>query len=284
MNASAATANEPPKFQNALVSGFNVVANKAYLLLLPIALDLLLWFGPHFRLKTLLEPAFRDIYSLPAAGASDAAMLSTMRQLADFSLSHFNLLSLLSAVPVGVPSLMAGILPLANPLGEPLAIEVPSLGQAFSGWLLFAILGLVIGSVYFGAVSRATASPPEQFSVPRAVWQAGQVLFLTLILLILLFLLSIPIFVVTFLLALISPAIAQFSLLFSSFLLLWILIPLVFSPHGIFAASQNAFRSMMISLRLVRALFPESGSSCSARSYSLRGWASCGAWPPKHPG
>jgi hypothetical protein len=259
MNASGTTVSEPPKFQNALVSGFNLVANKAYLLLLPIALDLLLWFGPHFRLKTLLEPAFRDIYSLPAAGANDAAMLSSIRQLADFSLSHFNLLSLLSAVPVGVPSLMAGILPLANPLGEPLAIEVPSLGQAFSGWLLFAVLGLVTGSVYFGAVSRATASPPERFSLPSAVWQAGQVLFLTLILLILLFLLSIPIFVVTFLLALISPAIAQFSLLFSSFLLLWILIPLVFSPHGIFAASQNAFRSMMISLRLVRALFPGVG-------------------------
>jgi hypothetical protein len=259
MNASVKTAGDPPKFLNALISGFNVVAGKAYLLLLPIALDLLLWFGPHFRLKTLLEPAFNEIYGMPAAGVNDAAMLATMRQLADFSLSHFNLLSLLSAVPVGVPSLMAGILPIATPLGQPLAIEIPSLGQAFSGWLLFALLGLVIGSIYFGAVSRATASPPEHFSIPRVVWQTGQVLFLTLILLFLLFLMSIPIFVVTFLLALISPAIAQFSLLFSSFLLLWILIPLVFSPHGIFAAGQNAFRSMMISLRLVRALFPGVG-------------------------
>jgi len=80
-----------------------------------------------------------------------------------------------------------------------------------------------------------------------------------LLLLFLLFLLSIPIFIVTFLLALISPSIAQFSLVFSSFLVLWILIPLVFSPHGIFAAGQNAFRSMLISLRLVRALFPGVG-------------------------
>jgi len=259
MNASVKAAGDPPKFFSALISGFNLVAGKAHLLLLPIGLDLLLWFGPQFRLKNLLEPAIRDIYSLPAAGVSEASMLATMRQMADFSLSHFNLLSLLSAVPVGVPSLMAATLPVSNPLGSPLAIEVPTLGQAFSGWLLFALLGLVIGSIYFGAVSRATALPVEQFSLPRAIWQAAQVLFLTFLLIFLLFLLSIPILIVTFLLALISPAIAQFSLIFSSFLLLWILIPLVFSPHGIFVASQNALRSMVISLRLVRALFPGVG-------------------------
>lgn len=257
MNASVQTASEPPKFLHALIAGFNIAASKAYLLLLPIALDLLLWFGPHFRLKTLLAPAFKDIYAMPGAG--DAAMLAAMRQMAEFSLEHFNLLSLLSAVPVGVPSLMSGILPVATPLGAPLLVEVPSLGQAFSGWLLFAVLGLVIGSLYFSAVARATSSIKERFSLPRAVWQVGQTLLLTLLLLLLLFLLSIPIFLVSVLLALISVAIAQFSLLLTSFLLLWILIPLVFSPHGIFAAGQNALRSMLISLRLTRALFPGVG-------------------------
>jgi hypothetical protein len=259
MNVSEKSAAGPPKSFGSLVSGFNLVANKAYLLLLPISLDLLLWFGPHFRLKTLFEPVIRDMYNLPVAGATDASMLTTMRQMSDFSLNHFNLVSLLSAVPVGIPSLMAGILPLNNPLGLPLMIEVLSTGQAFSGWLLFCLLGLFLGAVYFNLLSRATASQIEHFSFQHLVWQVGQVLLLTLLLLFLLFALFIPIFIVTFLLALISPAIAQFSLIFSTFLILWVLIPLVFSPHGIFAAGQNAFRAMLISLRMVRALFPGVG-------------------------
>lgn len=259
MNASVKTAGGPPKFLAALASGFNTVANKAYLLILPIGLDLLLWFGPRFSLKTLLLPAINDLYGAPVAGMQEGAMLATVRQMMDFSLNRFNLLSLLSAVPVGVPSLMAGLLPLRNPLGLPLVVEVPTLGQAFSGWLLFALLGLVLGSLYFSAVARATAGSKEHFSLPRAVWQTGQTLLLTLLLILLLFLLSIPVFIVSLITALFSPVAAQITLLFSGFVLLWILIPLVFSPHGIFAAGQNAFRAMLISLRLVRALFPGVG-------------------------
>jgi uncharacterized SAM-binding protein YcdF (DUF218 family) len=40
---------------------------------------------------------------------------------------------------------------------------------------------------------------------------------------------------------------------------LWLFIPLVFSPHGIFAARQNMLRSMVISARMVRLLFPGIG-------------------------
>jgi hypothetical protein len=259
MNASVKTAGGPPKFLGALASGFNLVANKAYLLLLPIALDLLLWFGPHFSLKTLLGPALIDLYTMPGAGPNESAMLETMRRLVDLTLNRYNLLSQLSGIPIGVPSLMTGILPVDNPLGKPLTIEVAGTAQALSGWLLFALLGLVLGSFYFGAVARASASPGERISFQNSIWQTGQTLFLTLLLLVLLAALSIPIIIVTFVIALISPALAQVALFFSGFLILWVFIPLVFSPHGIFAAGLNAFRAMLVSMRLMRALFPGVG-------------------------
>ena len=65
----------PPKFIPALVSGFNLVAGKFYLLLLPIALDLFLWFGPHFRLKTLLYPAIQELFATQSGGGADTTSM-----------------------------------------------------------------------------------------------------------------------------------------------------------------------------------------------------------------
>jgi hypothetical protein len=247
----------PPKFIPALVSGFNLVASKVYLLALPIALDLFLWFGPHFRLKTLLYPTIQEIFSnQPNAGTDATAMFATMTQLWGMILDHFNLLTLLSALPVGVPSLMAGILPNQNPLGLPPAFEIASWNQALSGWLLFAILGLVLGCFYFSLVSRATAHTAEPFSFAHAVWEVMQVFGMTLMLLALMFVFSIPIMIISVVLGMINPGIAQVAVLVCSFLLLWVLLPLVFTPHGIYVNHQNAFRSMLISGSLVRSMFP----------------------------
>jgi hypothetical protein len=262
MNATVKTAGGPPRFIGALVSGFNLVTHKIYLLLLPIGLDLLLWFGPRLSLKTIFEMSMRNLTGLvppDLGGAGWLAWLASIRTASEFGLNHFNLLSLLSALPIGVPSLMTNILPIQNPLGAVQVVEIPGLGQFYSGFLLFSLLGLVLGSFYFSAIARATASSTEPFSLARSVWQTGQVFFLTLLLIFILFLLAIPIVIVSFILGMISQAAMQVFQVFSSFLVIWILIPLVFSPHGIFVVGQNAFRSMLISLRLVRSLFPSVG-------------------------
>jgi hypothetical protein len=262
MNATVKTAGGPPRFIGALVSGFNLVTHKVYLLFLPIGLDLLLWFGPRLSLKTIFEISMRNLTSLVPAdlgGAGWLAWLASLRATSEFGVTHFNLLSLLSAIPIGIPSLMTNILPIQNPLGATAVVEISSLSQFYSGFFLFALLGLVLGSIYFSAISRATASTAERFSLARVVWQTGQVLFLTLLLIFILFLLAIPIVIVSFILGLISQAAMDVFQILSSFLVIWILIPLIFSPHGIFVIGQNAFRSMLISLRLVRSLFPSVG-------------------------
>ena len=74
-----------------------------------------------------------------------------------------------------------------------------------------------------------------------------------------LLLLSIPFGVMIALFQLVSPGLSRIGMLLGVFMLLWILIPLVFTPHGIFASGKNAFRAMLISGRLVRALFPGVG-------------------------
>jgi hypothetical protein len=89
-------------------------------------------------------------------------------------LDRFNLMSMLSTLPIGVPSLFTSVSPVKNPVGSAPTVELASWGQAFSGWLLFSLLGLVLGAVYFNAVSRSTANPAEPFTLGRAIWKPAE--------------------------------------------------------------------------------------------------------------
>jgi len=63
-------------------------------------------------------------------------------------------------------------------------------------------------------------------------------------------------FMLTFVLLLIMPGLAQFAVLFGLLAMVWVLVPLVFSPHGIFLRKLNIFQSMYASIRTVRMFFP----------------------------
>lgn len=251
----------PPRLIACLSAGFNLVAGRIYLIFIPVALDLLLWLGPHFRVRQVFQPLIADWISTVQAGGSAEMinMLAAVRQLWDVLLERFNLLSFLSTLPVGVPSLLTGVAPLNNPLGSAPVYEVASLGQVFSGFLLFSLLGLLLGSLYFSLVAHATTQPAEPFSLQRFIWETGQVLLFVLLLILIVLVLAIPVSIITTILAMISPGLAQLALLFMGFILLWLFIPLVFSPHGIFSAHLNVLRSMLVSARMVRVLFPGVG-------------------------
>ena len=45
----------PPSLIKALMAGFDAITNHLGLILFPIALDLLLWFGPHVSVMNLLK-------------------------------------------------------------------------------------------------------------------------------------------------------------------------------------------------------------------------------------
>lgn len=256
--ASSTQTAAPPRLIPSLTAGFNLTASRFYLLLVPIALDLLLWFGPHFRLSRLVQPLIEDwSQSVQVLGRGDMLnMAQQAQQLWGLLLQRFNMLSFLSTLPIGVPSLLAGAAPVTTPLGEPVMVEVNGWGQALSGWLLFSLLGLVLGSLYFNLVARSTSPKTEPFHLGRLVWQTGQVLALSLLLILLAVLISIPLVLFTTVLAILSPGLAQLALLLMLFVLLWLLVPMLFTPHGIFSFRQNLILAMLSSARVVRAFLP----------------------------
>ena len=71
---------EQPKLIPTFKTGFDTVANRISLILLPLALDLFLWLGPHFSIKQVLQITIRQLQALPNLNAAQVSQLSTMLQ------------------------------------------------------------------------------------------------------------------------------------------------------------------------------------------------------------
>ncbi|GAP14102.1 hypothetical protein LARV_01864 [Longilinea arvoryzae] len=250
--------NPPPRLTTALIGGFNAVANHVYLILPPIILDVFLWLGPRISLERILSPVIDDMNTtLQQLGSADMTQLmSTSFNLWKQFAEQFNFFSLLRTLPVGIPSLMAGSVDPATPLGGFTRLEVNSTAGMMLIGLVMVIFGLLLGCFYFSAVSRSSNGEKGFIFLRCSAWQAAQTVLLTLLSIALILTLALPGMFVISLVTLISPTLATIALFLVGLLAFWFLIPLVFSPHGIFTRQQNAVTSMLTSVRLVRYLMP----------------------------
>src|SRR5512147_815913 len=107
----------PPGVIGSLRAGFDAITTHIGLILMPLALDLLLWLGPRVGVNRLMQPVLAEMDRLgPTAGLS-AADMSTMLAMYRELLGRFNLIVAMRTVPVGISSLMSGRMPAASPLG-----------------------------------------------------------------------------------------------------------------------------------------------------------------------
>ena len=253
--------SRPPKIFPTLLHGFNTVANNILLILLPVLMDLALWLGPKLKLDTLLLPRLTDLTAtLNKLGSADLQSSVTASQnIWSQFLSQFNLGILIRTFPVGIPSLIAREGIIDSPLGNIWQFEAPSL--EFALLVLFGLLlvGFFLGSLYFNALSRFTAKPPEALNFKKLLFQYGESLIMALILLAIVLILAVPLMMLLSVFSLFSAALAQFVIMVSIFALLWLILPLAFSPHGIFVLNQKAFPSMLLSIRMIRFFVPGTG-------------------------
>lgn len=268
MNSDAAKSSQvpPPRLIPAFVSGFNIVANHIYLILLPIILDLLLWFGPHLRVKSLFMPLITEaIRTVQETGTPQARdMLVGMEEIWKVFLERYNLLSSLSTFPLGLPAMMAQKPPLLTPMGNAPIVEVTSPLLVPLGWLFLTLAGLVLGSFYLSLLANCLhikKDPSASFlpDLRMIMWQTFQLFGLILFIIILLAVILLPTMVISSLLVLISPALSWLVLLGMSFLAVWLMIPLIFTPHGIFTLRQNTIHAALNSATIVRYVLPGTG-------------------------
>lgn len=248
----------PPRMVQAITAGFNLVANHIYIILLPVVLDLFLWFGPHLRVKTLLEPVMQDL--LRQLGMfyqtqvdANAAMI---REFYLSILERFNLFTFLRSYPVGVFSLFSSTAPTEHPLGSPVFIEVSSVGLVVLYGLVISLAGLFLGTLFFRELAKYTGESLVGHKLRSPLWHYGQTVLLALILLLLVLLIAVPLTLAFSFLTLLSPMISQIVLFMIIVFLLWLVVPMVFAPHGIYFSQQNAMSALLTSVRMVRFHLP----------------------------
>ncbi len=252
----------PPRMIPAITAGFNTVANRVSLILLPIALDLLLWFAPKLSIQNLLLPIMDQVITTmgKVANADTAAALTTTSQLWNQLLGQYSLLSSLRTMPVGIPSLVARAGYTQNPLGSPVVLQIPSGSMALVIFLGLTLIGFFIGAIYFDMLSRSTAPGQEPVKFKQIISQYAQSLWIAFYLLLIGLFLVVPLVFFLSLFSVFGAGVSQILFLFAGLGLLWLLIPLVFSIHGIFVMHQKAMPSMMLSAKLIRFFLPGTGT------------------------
>jgi hypothetical protein len=251
----------PPRMMNAIIAGFNVVANNLGLLVLPVLVDLFLWLGPQLRIRQAFQPIIDDTIQLlqtintPQVASQMTIISDAWNQI----LVKFNLLGTIRTLPIGVPSLMASALTESTPLGPATMIEVPTVGSAFAIWFAVILVGFAAGCLYFWMLARATAEEPNKFEFKFFIKKILYAFALTISLVVGLLIITIPALMLISVMALISPGLGDFAMLAAGFLLIWMLLPLVFTPHAIFSSKAGLAVSAMTSVRLVRSFLPGTG-------------------------
>lgn len=121
--------------------------------MIPVLLDLLLWLGPRFSVATLFEQlavSYRALVGSEEVTPDIAQMVEQLSVSIREAGASSNLLNgLVSSTLLHVPSL-----PLASaaPVGG--VIEVLTAGEALVWWLLFGVLGLLLGVIYLTLLAR----------------------------------------------------------------------------------------------------------------------------------
>jgi len=260
-NKTEPTKLSPPGLIASLASGFNAVANNIKVIIIPILIDLVLWFGPQMGLKTLL---------LPVLNQSDQVLKALnnpeLNNLAQYNnelwsnvLENFNLLSLLRTFPIGVPSLLAGRSIKTNPLDLTYNLEIDSFGIAILTFILIGFIGILAGSFFFQQISSISRQTKKSDTQPTLANSFIQSVLLSILIYVIFVLVFIPITILLAFISALNQSFVQIGIILIILFLIWLLMPLLFSPHGIFTSSLNAFRSILTSIKMIRFFLPGTG-------------------------
>ena len=250
----------PPGVINSLRAGYGVVSSHVWLILMPIVFDSFLWLGPRLSAGRLYSSLVSGLLEILKDRPLPATEMKTITDSVE-TFGRLNWLSWIRTFPVGISSLeaffVADKFTLQTPIGLQNVIHFNSITSMLGWTLLLTLIGWVGGSVYFRLVSLASLGREDAgISVVRAVIQT---IILSVVWIICLIIVTMPISLIVGAVGLLSPGLSNAILFVLVLLSYWLIVPLFFTPHGIFTRRQNALYSVYTSLRMSRFTFPTSG-------------------------
>jgi hypothetical protein len=248
-----------PNLIGAIRSGFDSITNHLLLILFPIFLDLLLWFGPRIKLTGLINSTTEQLFRVSTSqDPSLVELLQPMQETWAGFAENFNLLVFLRSYPVGITSLIVDKLPLTSPLGTLGSWEIGSLGGVFLALVVISLLGIAFGTLYFQVVAQAAVIGDVSWQEAISEWPRAslQMFFLAILWTVVFLVITIPGSFMLSLVILSGVSYGQCALLIFAGVVFWLILPLVFSPHGIVLDQKSFFESVKISVNLTRKTLP----------------------------
>ena len=258
MNIKKITLPEPPNVIKSIRNGFDAITKHLILLLFPVGLDLVLWFGPHLQIKSLIEGLIVEMNNVSELMPADfGEVMEAGQEIWMVGAERINLLIGLRSLPVGIFSLFTGILPVENPLGTPMFWDVTNLSAAVLIVLLVFLVGLMLGGLYFSAVRQAALYDELKWrgifqDWPRVSLQSG---ILSLIWIIFFMAILVVGSCAATGITIFSVSLGQMVIILFGVISFWLIFPLIFSPHGIYSEGQKAWKSLLSSIRLTNLTF-----------------------------
>ncbi len=206
------------------------------------------------RLDFILTAAIEQIQSIPNFETPEL-----FQQLESIT-RDVNFFSILRTYPVGVPSLMASRLSSATPVGPAPGWQIPTPPLAMALWLLLTFVGITAGTLFFILVAQSAVFGKITWNaafsqLPRA---SLQIILLTITCFLIILAAFLPFScLMAFLLS--ASGIGQLgylALLILAGFILWMLAPLIFSPHGIVLNQLNVLPSILRGFYLTRLTLP----------------------------
>ncbi len=251
----------PPGIIGSLRTGFDAIATHIPVILMPLALDLLLWLGPRLSMARMMQPFLKYLSTSAAGGGLKAEDLHNLVESLDSTqkfLQAFNLLGVLRTFPIGISSLMSSVLPTQTPWGTPPIVEIGSLSQLLALMFLLTVAGWILGGLYFrwvAVLATPGALPEDRAAAGRAV---AQTVLYALIWSLIFWMVGLPVALLLYAAFAINALLGEGVLLLLGFLSMWLVVPIFFSPHGMFVRKQNAFASILGSFQMTRFTMPTS--------------------------
>lgn len=241
----------PPGVIDTLSTGYEVINRHPWVVLIPILLDLFLWFGPQLTAARLVSQTLNDLPQIESR-MQTRFFIERPQDVVE-AVEGFNLLSTLAPSSVGVPSLMA-VLGIRDPLRSEHVENWGTVAAILGGGSLG---GMLLGSLYYSILAQQIRDGAT--SIARLLGLAMRswlriVLFL-LILGGLGLLFGLPIGFLAVSASMVSPALGSLALSAVMMALIWTAIYLFFVPDAIFMSQVGPLQAIKNSVAVVRLSF-----------------------------
>ncbi len=244
-----------------LTTGFDVVARNPMLILIPFVMDLFLWLGPRLSLAPIfgaMERFIRDWAIAGASGSDVTEVYALATQILHELSEGYNLFSVLHPAPLlGVPSLMVNQFTVERPFGVRPDITISSVLLVFPVVMVLAVVGLALTAFYLhGLGQRVIVETESKLSGPRSslhLW--GQLLLLTLVLLVLAGGFGLAVMFFASFMGLFSMSVAGFMMILATSFGMFFAVHLMFTIPGIVQLRRGLLQAVRESFLLTRADF-----------------------------